>query len=93
MSGRVSWATENLRAPTYEQIEGLHVLEPRSQYDRCIVGVVLRGNARFVLYDKACVIESNIDSDDEDAEQDAIDHFEFNMLGSWVGDDTPGYIE
>jgi len=24
---------------------------------------------------------------------EAVEFFEFNILGSWVGDDTPGYLQ
>ena len=25
-------------------------------------------------------------------EEDAVEHFEFNIQGAWVGDDTPGFL-
>jgi hypothetical protein len=77
----------------------LLLLEPREMYDQCILGVVDRFNDRFVLYSRACIIESLTDEgvregqDYDDAREQAMEHFEFNIIGSWVGDATPAFIE
>ena len=80
--------------PLYED---LLLLEPREVYDKCILGVVRRFSSSFVLYSKRCVLESlAIDIDGEeygDRYEQAIEHFEFNMAGAWVGEATPGYLE
>jgi len=79
------------------QFADLLLLEPRSSYDQCIVGVVRRFNDRFVLYDQKCIL-SNMEADfasqpNEDAAGDAIKWFEYNTIGAWVGEHTPGFLE
>jgi hypothetical protein len=81
-----------------EQLDGLLVLEPRDVYDKCIVGVVQRFNDRFVLYSKSCIINAIIEgmeppAEDEDPWLEAIEHFNFNIVGAWVGESTPGFLE
>ena len=80
--------------PLYED---LLLLEPREVYDKCILGVVRRFSSSFVLYSKSCVLEA-VAADIEDEEygdryEQAVEWFEFNMAGAWVGDATPGYLE
>jgi hypothetical protein len=71
-------------------------MEPRETFDPCIIGVVRRFNDRFVLYSHSCVIEALVEPDD-DSDQDpreaALEHFEFNIVGGWVGETTPGFLE
>lgn len=87
--------------PTEEQLDGLLVLEPRSMYDKCIVGVVRRFNDTFVLYDETCIIEQivaenpddpSVPYEDQDAHARAWEHYEFNIVGGWVGESTPGFL-
>lgn len=82
-----------------DRYEGLLLMEPRSEYDRCIVGIVERFKDRFVLYDRDCVLDAvragmgGDDRDDEQSDLDALEHFEFNILGGWHGEATPGFLE
>ena len=61
-------------------------------YDDCIAGVCTRfGSMPILIYDRSKVIR-RLESDGmsrDDAEED----FEVNMLGSWVGEDTPAFLE
>lgn len=79
---------------------GLLMLEPREQFDAAIVGVCHRFHDTFVLYDRAKIIEIlaadmvELASDlEEDPETMAWEHFDFNVIGGWVGEFTPGFIE
>ena len=65
------------------------LLEPREQYDKCIVGVTYYGD-KFV-YDANLVIQSLI-TDQEMTEEEALDWFEYNVIGSYMGDGTPIFI-
>jgi hypothetical protein len=80
-----------------EQYDGLLLMEPRSEYDRCIIGVVERFNDRFVLYSKQCILQQlQLGIEDEeygDRYEQAIEWFEFNMRGAYVGEATPGFLE
>lgn len=61
-------------------------------YDDCILGVVERINTEpYTIYDKGCVIKKLMkDGMDED---EAIEFYEFNQVGAWLGEHTPGFLE
>ena len=71
--------------------EELMLLEP-SYFDKAIVGVVSGMNIETVCYDKAKIIELLI-TEEEMTEEDALEHFYYNIAGSWVGEHTPVYLE
>lgn len=80
----------------------LLLMEPRSSYDACIVGVAQRFNSRFIVYDRECVMEvlradmepdPSADPDpDSDPDTEAEEYFSFNVIGAWVGEGTPAYL-
>jgi len=60
-------------------------------YDDCIIGIVERFNQQpIVCYDKTKVLmklhEGGL------SPEEAMEYFEFNQLGAWVGDSTPCFI-
>ena len=60
-------------------------------YDHCFVGVIERyGQAPIVCYDKDKVLAKLVS--DGMTYEGAIEFFEFNQLGAWVGDSTPAFI-
>jgi hypothetical protein len=60
-------------------------------YDECILGVLERNSTPYcIIYDKNCVIKSLVKQGM--SEVDAIEFYEFNQLGSWVGEGTPGFL-
>tara|TARA_R110000824_G_C14670446_1_gene618984 strand:+ start:240 stop:503 length:264 start_codon:yes stop_codon:yes gene_type:complete len=61
-------------------------------YDDCAIGILERfGMEPIVLYDKNKVIEKLIDDGCDDYEG-ALEFYEFNQLGGWHGDKTPGFL-
>lgn len=58
-------------------------------YDDCILGYEYEwtGNIRLIYSVKA--ILNKLVVEDELSEEDAIEHFEFNMRGGYVGEQTP----
>ena len=77
-----------------EEREGLLFLEPRSEFDECIVGLGQRFNDEFIVYDTSCcfgVLERQM-ADDEDPHAAAREYFSFNTIGAWVGEATPGFL-
>jgi hypothetical protein len=61
-------------------------------YDDCVVGVLERyGMEPIVLYDKDKVIKKLMDDGCETYEE-AVEFYEFNQLGGWHGDKTPGFL-
>tara|TARA_R100000808_G_C2118799_1_gene130628 strand:- start:401 stop:688 length:288 start_codon:yes stop_codon:yes gene_type:complete len=60
-------------------------------YDDCIAGVLERfGMDQIIVYDKEKIIKRHMD--DGMTHEEAIEYFEFNQLGAWVGDRTPAFI-
>ncbi len=74
-----------------EQYPHLLVMDP-DYFDAAILGVVTRINLEAVCYDKAKVIKL-IMGHDKMSYEEALEHFEFNVIGSWVGEHTPVFIE
>jgi len=61
-------------------------------YDDCIVGLVERFGMEPVLcYDKEKIVAKIIADGGLPFEQ-AIEHFEYNIVGSWVGKGTPCFL-
>ena len=61
-------------------------------YDEAIMGIVQRaGQEPVILYDTDKVLEILI-SRDEMTEDEAIEFFEFNIIGAWVGEQTPAFF-
>lgn len=69
------------------------------EFDEAIIGICHRFTETFVLYDRAKVIEilaADMAADCEegdDAETMAWEHFDFNIIGGWVGEHTPAFVE
>jgi hypothetical protein len=70
----------------------LAILEPREEYDSCIVGVVERFgfNSPVICYDREKVIQINVK--DGMNQEEALEFYEFNTLGRWVGDGTYAFL-
>ncbi len=61
-------------------------------FDDAILGVVERcGQEPFVIYDTNKCIEILIERDGL-SEEEAWEHFNFNVSGAWVGPSTPGFM-
>ena len=76
-----------------ELLEKLHEENPEALqcdgYDDCCIGIVRRcGHEPLALYsiDKM-IAKMMVDDDMEEIE--AIEHFEYNVIGAWMGDGTP----
>ena len=66
------------------------LMEPRESFDEAIIGQVMRFNQEFVLYDHDKVIE--ILMSEGMSYDDALEHWSHNMVGSWVGEHTWGFL-
>jgi hypothetical protein len=61
-------------------------------FDDCVIGVLERyGMENIVIYDKAKVIDKLIEDGCDDYEG-ANEFYEYNQLGGWHGDKTPGFL-
>lgn len=57
-------------------------------FDDCIVGIGRQFNRTCVVYDYVQVIQTLVDRDGM-AWDDAVEFFEFNIVGAWVGSADP----
>ena len=60
-------------------------------FDNCILGSVTINDEEVLAYDIAKMIQTLMS--EGLTEEDAIDHFEFNIACAYVGEDTPIYID
>lgn len=68
------------------------LLEPREVFDPCVIGIAERANLRVAAYSIARIIQALQDYHGMD-EEEAHEWFSFNMVGAWVGDGSPVYID
>ena len=61
-------------------------------FDDAIIGVVERIGVQAICYDQEKVIDILIERDGMDYEE-AIEYFEFNIAGAWVGESTPFFLQ
>ena len=73
----------------HEMYDGLLIMDA---YDDCILGVVKGCGAE----DKVCYsfkkVIAKLMREDEMTEEDALEHFYYNMIGSYVGESTPVFL-
>jgi hypothetical protein len=74
--------------------EELAKLDPELLYadgfDDCILGMTFRDSTPVVLYSSSRIIQS---LSKDMPEEEAIEYFEFNINGAYVGERTPMYVE
>jgi len=61
-------------------------LEPRADYDPCVVGGVRQFNRTFLLYSTRRILEMHVRSGM--SYEEAEEYFEFNTVGGWYGEQT-----
>lgn len=61
-------------------------------FDECIIGICYRfGQEPIIAYDQSAVISKLMEQGmDED---EAIEYFEFNQIGAWMGEYTPCFVD
>ena len=69
----------------------LIVLEPRSLFNSCIVGVVERINLACLCYDVPKIIVALM-RDQKISGEEAWEHYEFNIQGSYMGEHSPVFL-
>jgi hypothetical protein len=71
-------------------IEGDNIMK-MDGYNDCAIGTLERiGMEPVIVYDKALVLKRL--RDDGCSELEAIEWYEYNMLGAYVGDGTPAFL-
>jgi hypothetical protein len=66
-------------------------LEPREDYDPCIVGVGRRFNDTVLVYSIKATLAMHVRQGM--TYEDAEEHFEFNTIGGWYGEQTPMFLQ
>ena len=61
-------------------------------FDDAIIGVVQRMGESAICYDEDKVIEILMDRDEMTYEE-AVEYFDFNIAGAWVGEFTPFFLK
>jgi hypothetical protein len=74
-----------------ENYPELLCLDP-AYFDEAILGVVNRINTTAVCYSESKIIEILMKEDGMDYDE-AVEYYQFNILGSWLGEHTPVYLE
>ena len=69
----------------------LIVLEERSLFNPCIVGVVERINLVCICYDVSKIIVALM-RDSDMSKEEAYEHYEFNIQGSYMGEHSPVFL-
>jgi hypothetical protein len=59
-------------------------------FNEAVIGTGTRFNNKFWVYDYNKVIK--ILMDDGMTEEEAIEYFDFNIGGAWVGEETPVFV-
>ena len=61
-------------------------------FDDAIIGVVERIGVQAICYDQEKVIDILIERDGMTYEE-AVEYFDFNIAGAWVGESTPFFLQ
>lgn len=62
-------------------------------FDNCIIGIIERcSQPNIICYDRDAIIKQII-SEEQMTLEEAIEHFEFNIKGAWIGEDTPCFLQ
>ena len=75
-----------------EEYPDLMMLEPREIYDEAIVGVVERINLTAFCYDTQEILDI-LNRDHDLTPEEALEYFEFNIRGSYVGEHSPVFLD
>lgn len=74
-----------------ENYENLILLDPSEKFDKCILGICRRySHDDCIAYDGDLVIKKNME--DGMSYDEAIEFFEYNQLGAYMGESTPVFI-
>ena len=76
-----------------ERYPDLMFLEPREIYDKAIVGVVERINLTVLCYDTQEILNILAEPEYRMNPEEALEHFEFNIRGSYVGEHSPLFLD
>jgi hypothetical protein len=73
-----------------EYVDEFLRLEPREDYDPCILGVGRRFNDTVLIYSIKAIIDMHMRHGMTYEEAD--EYFEYNTIGGWYGEQTPMFL-
>ena len=78
-----------------ETYPDLLYLKPREIYDKAIVGIVERINLTALCYDTQEILDilQQDGAEHSMSQEESIEHFEYNIRGSYVGEHSPVFLE
>ena len=79
------------RAEIAESYPDALLLDPE-YFDDAIVGIIHDFNRTAVCYSESKIIDLLMSEDNMDYD-DAIEYYQFNILGAWMGEWSPMYLE
>jgi hypothetical protein len=59
-------------------------------FDDCVIGLAYQFNQPLVIYSKQKIITQLMK---DMSEEDALEYFDFNIAGAYMGDSTPLFME
>lgn len=74
-----------------DTMEGLIFLEPE-YLDDAIIGLGQRINTAAIVYSEPCIIRL-LQKHDGMTMDDAVEHFNFNIAGGWLGEASPIFVD
>ena len=66
-------------------------LEPREYFDKCIKGMASRANLQVLCYDTSEIL-TMLQDDMGMTDEDSIEHYFFNVEGSYMGEHSPVFL-
>ena len=82
---------EKVLAHMDEYVDEFLRLEPREDYDPCIVGVARRFNDTVLIYSIRSIIDMHMRHGM--TYDEASEWFEYNTIGGWYGEQTPIFLD
>ena len=79
------------RAEIAENYPDALLLDPE-YFDDAIVGIIHDFNRTAVCYSESKIIELLMSEDKMDYDE-AVEYYQYNILGAWMGDWSPMYLE
>jgi len=60
-------------------------------FEDAFLGIGQQFNKQFAIYDKEKCLQILVERDGM-TQEDAIEYFDFNVTGAWVGESTPAFL-
>ena len=63
-------------------------------YKKAIIGIAHINDLKpIIAYDLGMLLDLIVEEDDDTTYEDALDHYYYNIIGGWVGEGTPVFVQ